>query len=124
MIAEREGRAPLSGNEVERLCAQVERPTLIIHGSDDRCQPVVRGQRLAELTDGDLVVLDGAGHLPQARDPVKVIRLITDFMERIAEASMRTTTWTRGRSRAKRACTYRHRSEWATPAATWLSPRN
>jgi pimeloyl-ACP methyl ester carboxylesterase/predicted glycosyltransferase len=103
MIAEREGRAPPSAAEVERLCAQIECPTLVIHGTDDGCQPVARGERLAELTGAELAVLDGAGHLPQARDPVKVARLISDFTERIGGLPMRRTTWTRGGARTKRA---------------------
>jgi pimeloyl-ACP methyl ester carboxylesterase/predicted glycosyltransferase len=103
MIAEREGRAPLSGAEVERLCAQIECPTLVIHGTDDYCQPAARGERLAELTGAELAVLEGAGHLPQARDPVKVARLISDFSERIWGRPIRSTTWTRAGARTKRA---------------------
>ncbi len=103
MIAEREGRAPQSAAEVETLCAQIECPTLVIHGTDDGCQPVARGERLAELTGAELAVLDGAGHLPQARDPVKVTRLISDFTERIGGLPRRSTTWTRGAARTKRA---------------------
>jgi pimeloyl-ACP methyl ester carboxylesterase len=34
---------------------------------------------LAEATGGMLVVLGGAGHIPNARDPVKVNRLIAAF---------------------------------------------
>jgi hypothetical protein len=104
MIAEREGRAGPSGNEAEALCGSVRCPVLVIHGSQDRCQPVARGRRLAELTGGDLVVLDGAGHLPHGRDPVKVTQLITEFVDRITGAAMpTTTTWTRGLSRPKKA---------------------
>ena len=62
----------------------------VLHGSDDRCQPVARGLRLAELTGGDLVVLEGAGHLPHSRDPVKVTRLITEFTDKITGSSMHT----------------------------------
>ena len=103
MIAEREGRAAPSGSAAEELCRRARCPVLVIHGSDDRCQPVARGRRLAELTSGDIVVLEGAGHLPHGRDPVTVFRLITEFVDRITGAPMRTTTWTRGASRAKRA---------------------
>jgi predicted glycosyltransferase len=103
MIAEREGRAAPSPSEIERICRRLRCPILVIHGADDRCQPVARGERLAELTGGEVVVLDGAGHLPHARDPVKVTRLITEFVEKITGASMHTTTWTRGLARTKRA---------------------
>jgi pimeloyl-ACP methyl ester carboxylesterase/predicted glycosyltransferase len=102
MLAERDGRTAPSADEVEALCHQVQCPVRILHGSDDRCQPVARGRRLAELTGGDLVVLEDAGHLPQGRDPVKVIRLI-EFADKITGASMHPTTWTRGPCRPKRA---------------------
>src|SRR6478672_8888307 len=101
MIAEREGRAAPSGRAAEELCDRARCPVLVIHGSDDRCQPLARGRRLAELTSGEIIVLEGAGHLPHGRDPVTVLRLITEFVDRITGAPMRTTTWTRGASRAK-----------------------
>jgi len=103
MIAEREGRAAPAGPEAEALCRRVRCPVRVLHGSDDRCQPVARGRRVAGLTGGDLIVLDGAGHLPHARDPVQVTRLITGFVDRITGASMPTTTWTRGPCRPRRA---------------------
>ena len=102
MIAEREGRQAPTGSAAEELCRRVRCPTLVIHGSDDRCQPLERGRRTAELTSGDLVVLDGAGHLPHGRDPVKVNRLIIDFIEETTGVAMRTTVWSRGLSRPKR----------------------
>jgi pimeloyl-ACP methyl ester carboxylesterase/predicted glycosyltransferase len=103
MVAEREGRSAPTGADADDLCRRVQCPTLVIHGTDDRCQPLARGHRVAELTDGELVVLDGAGHVPHARDPVKVNRLIIDFIEEATGAPMRTTTWTRGLRRRKRA---------------------
>src|SRR5437588_5947425 len=49
MIVEREGRqAPSSPKAAEELCRRVRCPVLVIHGSDDRCQPMARGKRLAE----------------------------------------------------------------------------
>ncbi len=39
---------------------------------------------LAEITGGDHVVIEGGGHLPQARDPVKVNLLLRDFVRRAA----------------------------------------
>ena len=102
MIAEREGRHAPTGSEAEELCRRVECPCLVIHGSDDRCQPLERGRRVAELTGGELVVLDGAGHLPHCRDPVKVNRLIIDFIEQATGVAMKTRVWTRGLSRPKR----------------------
>ena len=43
---------------------------------------------MAELTGGELVVLEGAGHLPHTRDPVKVNQLIIDFIEQTTGVAM------------------------------------
>jgi pimeloyl-ACP methyl ester carboxylesterase len=45
---------------------------------------VGRGRALAEATGGVLVVVEGAGHIPLARDPVKVNLLIREFVESLA----------------------------------------
>ena len=103
MIAEREGRQAPAGTEAEELCGRVPCPVLVIHGTDDRCQPLDRGRRLAELTGGDLVVLDGSGHLPHVRDPVRVNQAIINFIEETTGVAMHTRTWSRGLSRPKRA---------------------
>ena len=92
MIAEREGRAAPPAGEAEALCRRMRCPVRVLHGSDDRCQPVSRGRRLAELSGGELVVLDGAGHLPHGRDPVKVTRLITEFADQITGGFAYATT--------------------------------
>lgn len=66
------------------LARAVRCPVLVVHGTDDRIRPLAFGERLAELTGGELVALDGAGHGPPARDPVKVNHLIRDFVARVA----------------------------------------
>jgi pimeloyl-ACP methyl ester carboxylesterase len=38
---------------------------------------------VAEITGGDLVVMEGAGHLPHARDPVRVNLEIAAFLRRL-----------------------------------------
>ncbi|MGZ7013521.1 MAG: alpha/beta fold hydrolase [Acidimicrobiales bacterium] len=82
--------------------ARARVPTLVIHGTDDRISPVARAEALAEGTGGELVLLDGAGHLALARDPVRVNLLIRDFVDRVAPPAPRTTRWTRGRARPRR----------------------
>ncbi len=57
------------------------------------------GAALAELTGGALVTLEGSGHCPQARDPVKVNLLLRDFVERASRRRRRVAT---GRRRAGR----------------------
>ena len=72
---------------------------LVIQGSGDAITGPGRGMALAEAAGGDLVMLEGSGHGPHARDPVKVNLLLRDF----AAARTGTPRWTRGRSRPKRA---------------------
>jgi pimeloyl-ACP methyl ester carboxylesterase/predicted glycosyltransferase len=86
--------------EVEELCARVACPVLVIQGDEDAVTPYARGVALAQATRGRLVTLEGAGHLPQARDPVKVNLLVRDFAE---PPRPKPATWVRGKSRRKRA---------------------
>ena len=65
----------------ERQCRRVRCPTLVIHGDEDAIRPHAQGAALAAATGGRLVTLAGSGHLPQARDPVKVNLLIREFVE-------------------------------------------
>lgn len=85
---------------VERWCRAVTSPVLTIHGDRDMISPLSRGQRIAELTGGRCVVMEGSGHIPLARDPVPVNRLIRDFADRFRAPA--TGTWVRGRRRSKK----------------------
>ena len=80
------------------IAARVTCPVLVIHGDQDLIRPHAQGAALAEVTGGQLVTLEGAGHGPQARDPVPVNLLLRDFIR-----PPRLRVWTRGRSRRKRA---------------------
>jgi pimeloyl-ACP methyl ester carboxylesterase/predicted glycosyltransferase len=85
---------------VRELTNQIRWPVLVIHGRADAVRPHDSGAALAEIIGGDLVTLEGSGHAPPARDPVKVNLLLRDFVD---PAAARPHTWTRGRSRRKRA---------------------
>ena len=78
---------PRQVDEAEQTCRRVRCPVLVLSGSLDNCQSPDRGRRLAELTGGEFVLLEGSGHLPNARDPVKVNLLIRDFVRRITGRS-------------------------------------
>ncbi len=84
------------------VCAQVRCPVLVIHGDGDAIQPHAHGAALAELTGGSLVTIAGAGHGPEARDPVAVNRLIEEFVDMVHPAAT-TRTWVRAARRPKRA---------------------
>ena len=61
------------------LVARVHCPALVIHGTDDAIRSHESGAALAELMRAPLVSIEGAGHGPQARQPVKVNTLIRGF---------------------------------------------
>jgi len=88
---------------LEGLCEQVRCPVVVVHGSDDRIRPHAVGERLAELTNGSLITIEGGGHLPHARDPVLVNRLIKEFVDRVYPRSERPQrTWPRALRRPRR----------------------
>jgi predicted glycosyltransferase len=89
----------LSEETVRDLCHRVRCRVLVIQGAQDAITGPGRGIGLAEETGGALVVLAGSGHGPHARDPVRVNRLLRDFIAPPAAPPR----WARGRSRRRRA---------------------
>jgi pimeloyl-ACP methyl ester carboxylesterase len=85
LIASNRG-ADLDEAAVRSLSARVQCPVLVIHGDQDAIVPYAAGIALAEATSGDLVIVEGGGHLVHARDPVKVNLLIRDFIRRAVTA--------------------------------------
>ncbi len=83
----------------EALCRSVSCPVVVVQGSEDQLVPPERGARVAELTGGRLVVLEGSGHLPQARDPVAVNLLLRD----VVCGPQPPPRWVRPRARPRRA---------------------
>jgi pimeloyl-ACP methyl ester carboxylesterase/predicted glycosyltransferase len=87
------------------LLGSIRCPVLVIHGTDDRITPQSRSEIAAEATGGDLLLLEGAGHCPQARDPVRVNRAIVEFVERVTppqDRRARRGTWTRALARPRK----------------------
>jgi len=88
----------LDEGTARELCARVRCPVLVIQGTADAVTGPARGIALAEATGGDLVLLEGSGHGPHVRDPVRVNLLLRDF----ATPARTSPRWVRGRARAKR----------------------
>jgi pimeloyl-ACP methyl ester carboxylesterase/predicted glycosyltransferase len=91
--------AGLTLEESRALCRRVRCPMLVIHGEDDAIASLSRSVAFAEQAGGQLVVLEGSGHAPHIRDPVKVNLLLRDFIVPPRPAAR----WLRGKSRPKRA---------------------
>jgi pimeloyl-ACP methyl ester carboxylesterase/predicted glycosyltransferase len=81
------------------LCGRVRCPVLVIQGTADAITGPGLGVALAEATGGDLVLLEGSGHGPHVRDPVKVNLLLREF----AVPAQARPRWARGAARPKRA---------------------
>ena len=91
----------LSRLSVERLIDAISRircPALVVHGDRDLVRPHSQGAALARALGAPLVTLEGSGHLPPVRDPVKVNHLIRDFIA----APRSPSPWRRAHDRPKR----------------------
>lgn len=89
MIAEAQVTFPFDREAVEAICRDVRCPMLIVHGTEDTCQPIARARRLAEITGTPLVEVEGADHMIPGRHPVLANLLIRDFLESLTEAPVR-----------------------------------
>ena len=72
---------------LERFLPRVTNPALIVWGRQDRIVPVVCGEQyLRLLPNASLSVLDGCGHLPPIEQPDAFARLVTGFLESVAQS--------------------------------------
>ena len=72
-------------DSVLRLGTQVLCPTLVIQGSQDAVVGPARGAAVADaIPHAQLITLEGCGHAPHLRDPVRTNLLIRDFALRTA----------------------------------------
>ena len=102
-LAREDAPPTVSGPEdTERLLRDVRCPVLAIHGDQDRCIPLSWSERVAELTGADLLVLEGAGHCPNGREPVVVNHAIRDFADRFRPGPASPRRWTRPLDRRRR----------------------
>jgi pimeloyl-ACP methyl ester carboxylesterase/predicted glycosyltransferase len=95
----------MTREDAEAVCRRVRCRVLCVQGDEDNCQPFERGLRLADLTGGEHVTLEGVGHVPNARHPVLVNHLIHEFVSGLEPArnGSRRRTWVRAANRPRRA---------------------
>jgi pimeloyl-ACP methyl ester carboxylesterase len=102
-LARADAPPAVSGPEdTERTLRDIRCPVLAIHGDQDRCIPLSWSERIAELTGADLLVLEGAGHCPNGREPVVVNHAIRDFADRFRPGPAFPRRWTRPLDRRRR----------------------
>ena len=78
-------------------------PVHVVHGTRDRVSRHEVGAHVADLTGGSLTLIEGAGHAPLARDPVRINTMIREFVEAVAPLAPRRTQWTRAPRRTRKA---------------------
>jgi len=88
MIAEAQVEFPFDRDAVEAICRSVRCPMLLVHGTEDTCQPIARARRLAEITGAPLVEVEGADHMIPGRHPVLANLLIRDFVRSLTEVAV------------------------------------
>jgi predicted glycosyltransferase len=91
---------PNDREQALRLLALVPCPTLVIQGSQDAVVGPARGAAVTDaIPDARLITVEGAGHGPHIRDPVRTNLVIRDF----ACSAPPPRRWARARSRGRRA---------------------
>ena len=74
---------------LDRLYLAERMPSMVIHGERDQIIPVEHGEIAHEAMPGSrLEVLPAAGHFPQLSDPLKIARLLSDFIETTDAATL------------------------------------
>ena len=103
----REGARQIAAADIESAVTAMQMPVLIIHGTDDH---IISYQSSLELQKripkARLITLDGAGHLPTGRYPVRVNNAIKGFADEIYGGPPVTLTPVRqraGHTRRKKA---------------------
>ncbi|HEX6714230.1 MAG TPA: alpha/beta hydrolase, partial [Thermoleophilaceae bacterium] len=99
MLVTAETSTGLTEAQARELAARQQCPVLVIQGDEDGITGKDKGIELAKAAGAELVMLEGSGHAPHVRDPVKVNHLLRDFVA----PPPRARTWVRGKSRRKRA---------------------
>jgi pimeloyl-ACP methyl ester carboxylesterase/predicted glycosyltransferase len=80
LMDEEEPTTSFSKEQVEDILRQVRCPVVIVMGDRDNCQPIERGRATARLVPGArFVEMPGVGHIPNARHPVRINKMISEL---------------------------------------------
>jgi pimeloyl-ACP methyl ester carboxylesterase/predicted glycosyltransferase len=109
LIATAEGGVHHRRRVLRGLAKDIDCPVLVIHGDQDKINPLRDGRALARLAGAELEVVKGAGHFPHGRKPVRVNLAVRDFSEKAF-----------GRKRKRRDANV-YRAETAVPRVLYVS---
>lgn len=69
--------------KLAKRVSEIQQPTLIIWGRDDKLIPLTLGRRFdSEISNSRLVVLDNLGHLPHEEGPEQTAKIVIEFLTR------------------------------------------
>jgi pimeloyl-[acyl-carrier protein] methyl ester esterase len=68
---------------VRRRLAEIEQPTLVIHGARDVAVPPRATRTLARLPSSRVIVLDSAGHVPFASHATSCLQALVPFLSEV-----------------------------------------
>ncbi|MGI9578999.1 MAG: alpha/beta fold hydrolase, partial [Microthrixaceae bacterium] len=94
---------PANRRAQREMAERIECPVLVIHGKGDQVVPLSEGKAFAGATCGELAIVPDGTHLPHARKPAEVNRLLIEFCKRVlgpGEAVPGSQIRRRGRKRA------------------------
>lgn len=77
-------------DDISQKIAAIERPALVIHGSQDRAIASERAKAMAQtLPQSQWLEIAGAGHAPNLTHPEPVNQAMADFLRRLAPSTQR-----------------------------------
>ncbi|MGR2751847.1 alpha/beta fold hydrolase [Agromyces arachidis] len=84
----------LTVDEVRERLETLETPMLLIHGTDDRITSFASSKAMQRIVPGaELLAIEGSGHAPHVRYPVRVNHAIRAFADRIFGTRRPEQTW-------------------------------
>ena len=76
----------LVGYDIRHRLEEIDVPTLIVWGRNDRVVPVPAALAYKKRIDhAELVIFDHCGHLPQLERPERFNRVLEDFLQRAGD---------------------------------------
>jgi pimeloyl-ACP methyl ester carboxylesterase len=83
-VLEAESANRTSAQSTREMLNRLGCPLLLMHGTDDRIISDQVSNEVARITGGTLLSMEGSGHLPLARDPVRFNLALRDFIASVA----------------------------------------
>lgn len=69
-------------NEAHQILSTIKKPTLFVHGTEDKVIPVSHSEQAHALTpNSKLIILEDCGHTPQVEKPHVVLQALKEFIQ-------------------------------------------